>query len=141
MIPYRLDYKKLLVWFCIILFYLVFWILLIRGIARAEPVELQASWYSRESLVKEGTYKITKGVTANGEHFNENNLTCACRLFPLHSYLRVTECKTGRTVIVKVTDRIGKRFAKTRIDLSPKAFAILAPLSQGLISCKVERIR
>lgn len=109
----------------------------------AEEIILKASWYSIESLKKEGTYKYSKGRCADGSIFNENDFTCASRLFPLHCYLRITELKTGRTVIVKVTDRIGKRFAKTRIDLSRSAMEALGgkqALIQGLIQVRVERI-
>jgi rare lipoprotein A (peptidoglycan hydrolase) len=52
--------------------------------------------------------------------------------------LLVTDIKSGKSVIVQTTDRIGKRFTKKRIDLSPKAFAILAPLSQGIIQVKIK---
>lgn len=102
----------------------------------AEPITLTASWYSTESLKKEGTYAYSKGYCADGSKFNEKSLTCATRLFPLGTILKVSG--NGRSVYVKVTDRIGKRFANTRIDLSKKAFGILAPLSQGLLQVKVE---
>jgi rare lipoprotein A (peptidoglycan hydrolase) len=44
-------------------------------------------------------------------------------------------------VDVKVTDRIGKRFGKTRIDLSISAFRAIANLNIGLINVEVERIK
>jgi rare lipoprotein A len=105
--------------------------------AQAE-VYLTASWYSRDSLIKEGTWKNGERRMANGEKFNENNLTCANRLFPLGSLLLVTNVKSGKSVIVRTTDRIGIRFAKSRIDLSQRAFNQVANLSQGIIPVKVE---
>ena len=133
------------------LFWLLFvaTILIVIGIAigkaRAEvapPVILKASWYSVESLKREGTWKNGKErMMANGKLFDENAYTCAVRGYKLGEILKVTNLKTGASVQVMVTDRIGKRFAKTRIDLSPKAFIALAPLSQGLISVKVEVIK
>lgn len=104
---------------------------------------LTASWYSVESLKKEGTWKHSKGVMANGTYFNEDNFTCATRIFPLGTMLKIINpAKRGghNSVIVKVTDRIGKRFAKTRIDLSKRAFSQIADLKQGLIQVKVERL-
>lgn len=101
---------------------------------------LKASWYSVESLKKEGTYKYSKGVMANGHIFNDSLYICATRLFPLGSMVRVTNRISKSFVIVKVTDRIGKRFAKTRIDLSRGAFMRIADLKQGLINVTVERI-
>ncbi len=108
----------------------------------ASASELTASWYSVESLKKEGTWKASKGVMANGERFNETSLTCATRLFPLGSLLRVSNKNYNKKfVIVKVTDRIGKRFATKRIDLSKRAFSQIADLKQGLVPVKVEIIR
>ncbi len=102
--------------------------------------ELTASWYSIQSLKQEGTYKYTKGVMANGEKFDDNLMCCANRLWPLGSMLRVTNLESGKSVIVKTTDRIGKRFANTRIDLSKRAFAQIANLEQGIVKVKVEVI-
>jgi hypothetical protein len=105
------------------------------------PATLMASWYSIESLKKEGTWKRTKGVMANGEKFNDGTLTCATRIYPLGTRIRITCCKNSKTVLVRVTDRIGKRFAKKRIDLSRLAFSRIAELEDGLVAVKVERIK
>ena len=107
----------------------------------AQEIRLFSSWYSIESLKKEGTWKRTKGVCADGSYFRDDRLTAATRLYPLGTRLLVTNLRNRKTVEVIVTDRISKRFAKTRIDLSPKAFAVLAPLSQGTFPCKVEQIK
>ncbi len=103
--------------------------------------QLLASWYSRESLIKEGTWKNGKErMMANGEKFNDLLFTCATRLFPLGAQLKITNPQNNKSVIVKVTDRIGKRFAKTRIDLSKSAFMAIADCKQGLVKVKVEII-
>jgi rare lipoprotein A len=102
---------------------------------------LDASWYSTESLKREGTYKQSKGIMANGKVFKDNALTCACRLYPLKTKLRITNIDNGKSVVVVVADRIGKRFAKTRIDLSKGAFEQIAELKQGLVKIKVEVIK
>ena len=115
-------------------------IFLFLSVACADPVRLTASWYSVQSLKDEGTYKYSKGVCADGSIFSENKLTCACRLFPLHSRLCVTNCQTGKSVIVTVVDRIGKRFARTRIDLSKRAFSEIAPLERGVVEVEVTQI-
>lgn len=103
-----------------------------------QATELNASWYSVESLKKEGTFKKSKGVMANGKMFNERAFTCATRLWPLGTKLQITNKKTQRKVAVIVTDRIGKRFAKTRIDLSKAAFQEIGRLCQGVIPVSVE---
>jgi hypothetical protein len=101
---------------------------------------LTASFYSVQSLKQEGTWKTSKGVMANGQKFDEDALTCATRLYPLGSVLMVSTLDRRNSISVKVTDRIGKRFATKRIDLSKAAFARLAPLSKGLVQVTVERI-
>lgn len=110
--------------------------------AQAGEVRIvKCSWYSIASLKAEGSWKIWKGVMANGEKFSDDGLTCAARMFPLGSVLLVTNIHNGRSVKVVVTDKIGKRFAQTRIDLAREAFNQIADLKQGLVACKVERIK
>ena len=106
----------------------------------AQSQEITASWYSVASLKQEGTWAYSKGRMANGKIFKDEGFTCATRLYPLGTTLIVTSNKNLQSVTVKVTDRIGKRFAKTRIDLSKIAFEKIANLNQGLIKVKVEAI-
>ncbi len=108
---------------------------------RGTPVRLVASWYSIQSLKNEGTYKYSKGVMANGEYFQDNLMVCACRIFPIGTWVRITNLANNKKVICKVTDKIGKRFSKKRIDLSKRAFSLIADLKQGIVSCKVEKIK
>jgi rare lipoprotein A len=124
-----------------LLFQLVFWCVVFVTIAHAEPVTLKASWYSIASLKKEGTFKYSKGVMANGHNFNDLGYTCTSRMFRLGSLLRVQNIKTNKEVFVRVTDRIGKRFAQTRIDLSKAAFEKIADLKQGVITVTVEEVK
>ena len=122
-------------WHWIILALIVL-ILMLCSLVRAE--ELKASWYSVESLKKEGTWKNGETKMANGKWYDENALTCATRLYPLGTFLCITNLENGKSVIIRVTDRIGKRFAKTRIDLSKRAFKEISALKKGIIPIKVE---
>lgn len=106
--------------------------------AFAEEPKLKASWYSVESLKKEGTWKHSKGVMANGKLFKDSSLVCATRIFPMGQSLCITNIKNGKSVIVKVADKIGKRFAKSRVDLSKSAFQKISDLKEGLILVNVE---
>ena len=124
--------------FILILGFLIF----VYEIANAsDTIQITCSWYSVASLKKEGSWAKWKGVMANGQQFDENALTCACRCFPLGSSLLVRNLANGKSVVVRVTDKIGKRFATTRIDLSKRAFSEIADLKQGLVSCEVKRIK
>ena len=99
---------------------------------------IKASWYSVESLKKEGSWKIWKGVMVNGKQFNDDAYTCASRMHKLGTVLMVVNLSNKKTVVVTVSDRIGKRFAKTRIDLSKRAFSEIASLEQGLVQIRIE---
>lgn len=115
------------------------------GVSLTTPAfaqDLKASWYSEASLIKEGTRKVgERQVMANGQIFNDNLLVCATRLYPLGSLLRITNIENGKSVDVRVGDRIGKRFAETRIDLSKLAFSRISKLEKGIIPIKVEVIK
>lgn len=102
--------------------------------------ELTASYYSIESLKKEGTYVYSHGVMANGDIFTDHNFTCGSWDYPLGSVLRVSRIDDPkhRSVVVKVTDRTARRFKGERIDLSYKAFGVLANHKQGLARVRVE---
>jgi rare lipoprotein A len=101
---------------------------------------MKASWYSVESLKKEGTWKTSKGVMANGHQFKDTDYTCASNMHKLGTMLRVTNIKTGKSVNVKVTDRINVRFTYIRIDLSKQAFKEIADLDEGVIDVTMEVI-
>ena len=117
---------------------LVMFILLMACGACQADEPIKASWYSVESLKKEGSWKIWKGVMSNGDQFSDDGYTCASRMHSLGTILMVVNLSNSRSVIVEVTDRIGKRFAKTRIDLSKRAFSEIADLKQGLVPVRIE---
>lgn len=110
------------------------------SMARAEET-LKASWYSRASLVRDGQDRITHFIMANGKEFKDDQFTVATRLWPLGTWLRVSTLDGSKSVVVLVSDRIGKRFTKTRIDLSKSAFMEIADCKQGLVAVQVERIK
>ena len=120
-------------------------VLLVGGfyhITYANPAKmLVASWYSIKSLKKDGQYRLTKGVMANGKLFRDGNLTCACNLVSLGGTLRITNKNNGKTVMVTVTDHINRRFSDTRIDLSKGAFSKISPLGRGLAQVRVEVVK
>lgn len=72
--------------------------------------------------------------------FDPNAMTAAHKTLPCGSKVRVTALNSGRQVIVRINDR-GPYVAGRIIDLSRAAFGKIAPLSQGLVRVKVERIQ
>jgi rare lipoprotein A len=103
---------------------------------------LTASWYSKESLVKEGSWKNGKEQrTASGERFDEKAYTCATNLYEFGTILSIQNLRNGNKVKVRVNDRIGKRFSTTRIDLPKLVFSQLDKLEKGIIPIKVEKVK
>src|ERR1700760_1021420 len=76
-------------------------------------------------------YRLTGYKTANGETFDPNLLTAAHRTLPFGTKLRVTNVKTGKSVIVRVNDR-GPSIPARELDLSYSAAETLGMVEQGV---------
>jgi rare lipoprotein A len=76
-------------------------------------------------------------TTASGVPYDGRAMTCAHPTFPFGTLLRVTDLESGKSVLVKVTDR--GPFARGRIvDLSWAAARELGMLTRGLARVAVE---
>ena len=75
--------------------------------------------------------------TATGAIYSHNKLTAAYNNFPLGTWVKVTDSKTGKIVEVLINDRC--ELAGT-IDLSKKAAKILGILKQGMARVLIEKI-
>jgi rare lipoprotein A len=89
-----------------------------------------ASWYGKGFQGKR---------TANGEVYDMNALTCASNHYPLGTWLRVTNIKSGKTVVVKVNDRMHPRM-KRIIDLSRNAARVIGIENHGVGRVAVENL-
>ena len=96
-----------------------------------KQVKGRASWYGPGFHGKR---------TANGEIFNQRALTAASNVHKLGSYLRVTNNKTGKSVIVKVNDTGGFGKYGRVIDLSKGAFNRIANTKDGVINVEIETL-
>ena len=73
---------------------------------------------------------------SDGTKYHKDSLTCAHKRYPLGSYVKVTHAKSGKSVVVKVTDRCrGSRI----IDLSYAAAKQLGLIASGVAMVLVER--
>jgi rare lipoprotein A len=81
--------------------------------------------------------KFNGRKTANGEIFNNQKFTAAHNTLPLGTYVRVTNLRNGRTVVVKINDRLHHR-NKRIIDLSRAAATRLGFIKTGLTRVKIE---
>ena len=78
--------------------------------------------------------------TASGVRMNPYEMTCAHKTLPFGTKLKVTDKKSGKSVVVKVTDR--GPYAKGRIvDLSWEAARQLDMLKKGVIDVVIELVK
>ena len=108
-------------------------------IVYADTITTETSWYSIESVKREGT----SGINADGSRFDDADYTAASWDFSLGSYLLVTNSANGKAIIVVVKDRgPAKRLYRRgrRLDLSRSAFKSLDSLSKGIIKVRVEEL-
>ena len=105
---------------------------LVAAIALAMPAAAEtggASWYGP------GFHGRT---TASGERFDQDAITCAHRTARFGSRLRVTDTRTGRSIVCRVNDR-GPFVAGRIVDLSKGAAARLGILARGTARVTITR--
>ncbi|MFZ4524256.1 MAG: septal ring lytic transglycosylase RlpA family protein [Chlorobium sp.] len=78
--------------------------------------------------------------TANGETFNMDKLTAAHPSLPFGTWVKVTNLRNGRGVVVRINDR--GPFIKGRIiDLSISAAKEIGIIKSGTVQVKLEAIQ
>jgi rare lipoprotein A len=95
---------------------------------RKKPQIGTASWYGQ---------KFQGKPTASGEPYDMFQFTAAHRALPLGSWLKVTNMRTGKWLIVRVNDRgpfVGDRI----LDLSESAAKMLDIKARGVARVKLE---
>ena len=93
-----------------------------------------ASWYGYETYRQKGGH-----MTANGEAFHPNGLTAAHKYLPLPTFVKVTNLKNRRSIILRVNDR-GPFVDGRIIDLSAGAARKLGFYEQGTARVRVETV-
>jgi len=89
-----------------------------------------ASWYNDDAHAKK---------TANGETLSQKIFTCATNRYQMGTLLRVTNIRTGKSVVVKVNDRM-HRNSKRIVDLTYAAARKLGIGKSGIIRVRVENL-
>jgi rare lipoprotein A len=102
-----------------------------KSFKRSKPYQVgTASWY--------GSYFHGK-ETASGEAFNMYDLTAAHPTLPLGTYVKVTNLRNGRTLVVRVNDR-GPVVEGRIIDLSYEAARELDLKKQGIQRVRLDLV-
>jgi rare lipoprotein A len=106
---------------------------------------LQGNTIHAQAAVKRTLYgeasfyanKFNGRQTASGEIFSQKKMTCACNALPFGTWIRITNLRNGKSVIVKVNDRLHPK-VKRVTDLSYTAAKQLGYIGHGLARVKVE---
>jgi peptidoglycan lytic transglycosylase len=106
------------------------------AMAKAEviaPLRQADAWTHRRYATGEASY-YARGFegrsTASGEPYRAKEFTAAHRTLPFGTMLRVTNVRTGRSVVVRVNDR-GPFHSRRIVDLSRAAAAELGLVHRG----------
>ena len=89
-----------------------------------------ASWYS-------DSFQGRK--TASGEIFSQKKFTCASNRYKLGTWLRIINIHNGKSVVVKVNDRMSPK-TKRIVDITRVAAKQIGILGVGLTKVKVENL-
>jgi rare lipoprotein A len=108
----------------------------------AKPVEPKPVKSSRILYGQASFYaaKFEGRKTANGEIFRHANLTAACNSLPLGTWIKVTNLRNGKTVVVRTNDRLHPK-TKRLVDLTKTAAQKLGFIKSGLTRVKVEVLK
>ena len=91
----------------------------------------QASFYAA---------KFEGRPTATGEKFTHNRETAACNVLPLGSWVKVTNLRNGKSIVVRTNDRLHPK-TKRIIDLTKTGAQKLGYVKFGLTRVKIEVLK
>lgn len=109
------------------------------------PYQIAGTWYYPKEdydYREEGTASwygpgFHGQLTANGEIYDQTDMTAAHRTLPLPSMVRVTNLDNGRAIVLRINDR--GPFAKNRIiDISQRGAQLLDFVNKGTARVRVE---
>jgi rare lipoprotein A len=114
------------------------------GYKIGEPYQVKGVWYyPKEDFGYDETGVASwygpgfhAETTANGEAFDQNELTGAHKTLPLPSLVRVTNLENGRSIIVRINDR-GPFVPGRIVDLSRRGAQLLGFEGQGSAKVRV----
>lgn len=100
---------------------------------------------SKSFITGLATYYASKfegGLTATGEVFHHSDLTAASNMFALNSWVKVTNILTGKSIIVRINDRMHPKMNdKGRVlDLTLTGAKQLKIVGRGVAKVKIEQV-
>ena len=109
------------------------------------PNDKNADKKSSNIIVGLATYyaqKFEGGLTATGEIFRHSKLTAASNVFALNTWVKVTNILTGKSIIVRINDRMHPSMTKKGriLDLTMTAAKQLHIVNRGIAKVKIEAL-
>lgn len=110
--------------------------------AQTSIIKSKAPKSSKDIVIKYGiasyyANKFNGRETSNGDIYNSSKLTAACNVLPLGTWVKVTNLKNNRSVVVQINDHLHHK-NKRLVDLSKSAAQKLGFISAGITRVKVE---
>lgn len=96
--------------------------------------------YKNKAVVSYYAEKYHGRKTASGETFNMHDMTCAHKILPFNTVLRITNLANGKSVDVRVNDR-GPFVAGREVDLSKAAAQKLDMIKSGTANVKIQIVK
>lgn len=86
--------------------------------------------------------KFEGGLTATGEIFRHSKLTAASNVFALNTWVKVTNILTGKSIVVRINDRMHPSMTKKGriLDLTMCAAKQLHIVNRGIAKVQIENI-
>ena len=105
-------------------------------------IKSEAPEISTKAVVKYGVasyyaQKFNGRKTSTGAIYNSTILTAACNVLPLGTWVKVTNLRNNKSVVVEINDHLHYK-NKRLIDLSKFAAQKLGFISRGITRVKVE---
>ena len=112
------------------------------GLAQPTTIGTEAPSSPKKIVIKYGiasyyAEKFNGRKTATGEIYSSAKLSAACNILPLGTWIKVTNIKNDKSVVVRVNDRLHPKNPRL-IDLSRLAARQLGYTEAGLTRVKVE---
>lgn len=120
------------------IFIVITLILASSGAVKAQPVsEIVSDIKSYFGTASFYADKFTGRKTATGDNYDPQKFTAACNVLPLGTWIKVTNLKNNKSIIVRINDRLHANMNRL-VDLSKVAADQLGYMQRGLAKVKVE---
>jgi len=105
--------------------------------AQTDKDALDSAYLIQEGIASYYGQKFHNRKTANGERFHMDSLTAAHKSLPFGTILKVSSVKTGKTVWVRINDRLPQSSSRI-IDLSRAAAKSIDMITMGITKVRLE---